>query len=311
MLLQINHETRYDYSPVVETAQHILHLCPLQQAGQQVLSHQLQIEPSPSLLLHDRDGFGNSRSYCALDFPHHHLLVQAQSLVQTAPAAALPSSTLSWEQARERLHYRAGGHYDAASAFCFASDYVPRHPEFRDYATPSFSPGRPLLAAAQELMQRLYQDMRYQPLSTDTSTPALQALAQRRGVCQDFAHIMIACLRSLGLPARYVSGYLLSQPPPGQPRLVGADASHAWVALYLPAPEPGTNGQWIELDPTNGRSPGEDYVTLAFGRDYGDVSPLRGVIHGGAHHHLQVAVTVTPAAQDTLDFIKIDSNQSI
>jgi transglutaminase-like putative cysteine protease len=142
-------------------------------------------------------------------------------------------------------------------------------------------------------MTRIHTDFEYETEATDVSTPALEALRLRQGVCQDFAHVMLACLRSLGLAARYVSGYLLTEPPPGQPRLLGADSSHAWVSVYVPGD--GKRGQWLDLDPTNRRSPGEDYVVLATGRDYSDVSPIRGVIHGGSNHQLHVAVTVLPA----------------
>ena len=164
---------------------------------------------------------------------------------------------------------------------------------------PVSRPGRRLIDAARDLMTRIHTDFTYESQSTEVNTPALEALAQRKGVCQDFAHIMIGCLRAMGLPARYVSGYLLTQPPPGQPRLVGSDASHAWVAVYLPDLPGAQEGRgWYDLDPTNDRSgwgtPGEDYVTLALGRDYSDISPMRGVIHGGARHTLSVAVTVEP-----------------
>ena len=191
----------------------------------------------------------------------------------------------------------------------FASPYVPRDEAFAEYARVSFTPGRPLLEAAAALMERIHHEFEYDSKSTEVNTPALQALAQRRGVCQDFAHIMVACCRALGLPARYVSGYMLTEPPPGQARLVGADASHAWASVYLPRalpadapPPPGSvapAGQWVDLDPTNNRAPGEDYITVATGRDYADVSPVRGVIHGGADHVLSVRVTVAPQEEDT------------
>ncbi len=149
-------------------------------------------------------------------------------------------------------------------------------------------------------MERIFADFEYESEATDVSTPALEALQMRKGVCQDFAHIMLACLRSLGLPARYVSGYLLTEPPPGKARLIGSDASHAWVSLYLPG-KAAAAGSWADLDPTNNRAPGEDYVTVATGRDYSDVSPLRGVLHGGANHKLHVAVTVTPVDAAEVD----------
>jgi transglutaminase-like putative cysteine protease len=218
--------------------------------------------------------------------------VVADSVVATC-AAAVPTSAVSWEEVRERLRYHRGGAYDPAAEFVFASPHVPRHDSFLAYAQPSFTPGRPLLQAARELMERIHADFVYEPEATDVSTPALEALAMRRGVCQDFAHVMLACLRSLALPARYVSGYVLTQPSPGTARLAGSDASHAWVSVYLPSHDGA--GEWADLDPTNCRSPGEDYVVLATGRDYSDVSPVRGVIHGGARHELHVAVTVAPA----------------
>ena len=149
-------------------------------------------------------------------------------------------------------------------------------------------------------MERIFDDFTYESDATQVNTPALEALHGKRGVCQDFAHVMVACLRAMGLPARYVSGYLLTKPPPGQPRLIGSDASHAWASVYLPAIEGATPGRWYDFDPTNNRPPGEDYVTLATGRDYSDVSPIRGVIHGGAQHTLKVAVTVEPVALQNL-----------
>lgn len=291
MKLQVTHETRYRYSPTVETAQHVAHLQPRDSPSQRLVQHRLAISPEPGELRSSLDVFGNTRAFFALQAGHDELQVVADSLVETWQPER-PDCPLGWEQVRERLRYRAGGGFDAAAEFVFASPYVPRHADFLDYARPSFAPGAPLLEAAQDLMRRIHRDFEYSSDSTEVNTPAVEALALRKGVCQDFAHIMVACLRMLGLPARYVSGYLLTQPPPGQPRLVGADASHAWVSVYVPD-VPGHDG-WYDFDPTNDRAPGEDYVTLAWGRDYSDVSPMRGVIHGGARHTLRVAVTVQP-----------------
>ena len=179
-------------------------------------------------------------------------------------------------------------HYDPAAEFSFASPYVPRHADFVAYAQPSFAPGRPVLEGARDLMRRIHADFEYATQATDVNTPALEALALRKGVCQDLAHVMLGCLRSLGLAARYVSGYLLTEPPAGQPRLVGSDASHAWVRVWCPV-----NG-WIEFDPTNDCLAGSGHVTLAIGRDYGDVTPVRGVIRGGGRHALAVRVSVLP-----------------
>lgn len=315
MKLQVIHETRYDYQPAVETAQHMAHLRPLDTAHQQLISHALHISPDPGLLTETRDVFGNMRSFFALQVPHRELIVVADSVVQTQAPIEPPEAlgTTLWDQARDSFRYKAASPYDSATEFVFASPAVPRHPDFVDYARASFAPGRKLLEAAVELMTRIHTEFTYEAQSTEVSTPALEALGQKKGVCQDFAHILIASLRSLGLPARYVSGYLLTEPPAGQPRLIGSDASHAWASVYIPARTQNTarrrtgldgrepdqsGGLWCDLDPTNNRwgfgSPGADYVTLALGRDYFDVSPMRGMIHGGANHVLTVGVTVQP-----------------
>ncbi|MGA0569199.1 transglutaminase family protein [Variovorax sp. VNK109] len=291
MLLNITHETRYEYSPPVETAQHMAHLRPLNLPWQRVMAHALEISPTPAQQSETSDVYGNTRAFFSLQGVHEELVVVARSTVVTTDPPQ-PRGSLPWEQVRERFRYHAGGDYDAAAEFVFASPYVPRHENFASYARPSFTAGTPVLMAARDLMDRIHTDFTYETDSTEVNTPALEALAQRKGVCQDFAHIMVASLRAMGLAARYVSGYLLTEPPPGQPRLVGSDASHAWVSVYVPD-ELG-RGTWCDLDPTNNRAPGEDYVTLAIGRDYSDVSPMRGVIHGGANHTLHVGVTVEP-----------------
>ena len=292
MLLRVIHETAYDYAPPVKTAQHMAHLKPRHDARQQVLSHRLTISPMPAQQIESTDVYGNSRAFFSLAGTLEELSVVADSVVATQAHAA-PTGSIPWEAARERMRYHRSAEWDPASEFVFASPHVPRHEHFLAYARPCFTSGRPLWEACRDLTQRIHADFTYETEATDISTPALEALAMRKGVCQDFAHIMLGCLRSLGLPGRYVSGYLLTQPPPGKPRLIGSDASHAWVSVYLPGDE-GEPGAWADLDPTNDRTPGEDYVRLATGRDYSDVSPIRGVIHGGAHHTLSVAVTVAP-----------------
>ncbi|HSI54315.1 MAG TPA: transglutaminase family protein [Ramlibacter sp.] len=294
MLLHVVHETRYDYAPSVKTAQHMAHLKPQDGPSQRLLQHELEISPEPAQRSEAVDVYGNTRSFFSLKSAHDELKVVARSLVSTSPPLA-PQNAIAWEDARERLRYHRAAAYDPAAEFVFTSTYVPRHDQFVAYALPSFTPGRPLLEAARELTERIHHDFEYEPEATDISTPVLEVLAMRKGVCQDFSHVMLACLRSLGLPARYVSGYLLTSPPPGKPRLVGSDASHAWVSVYLPGVKGG--GEWADLDPTNNRAPGEDYVTLATGRDYSDVAPVRGVLHGGANHQLHVAVTVMPAGE--------------
>ncbi|WP_114970757.1 transglutaminase family protein [Rhodoferax ferrireducens] len=301
MKLQITHETCYDYVPAVETAQHMAYLQPVNTRHQQLLSHVLDISPSPAQTRQALDVFGNARCFFSLQTPHTELKVVAHSVVSTE-TRPLPTSSISWEQTRELFRYQSGGRFDAATEFVFASPFCPRDPEFAAYARPSFAPGVGVLAAAQDLMQRIHTDFIYESQSTEINTPALVALAQRKGVCQDFAHILIACLRVMGIPARYVSGYLLTHPAPGTVKLRGSDASHAWVSVCVPDLPP--QARWCDLDPTNNRAgwhaPGEDYVTLATGRDFGDVSPIRGVIHGGASHTLSVGVTVEPVPSDNL-----------
>jgi transglutaminase-like putative cysteine protease len=298
MRLQVTHETVYDYAPAVETAQHMAYLTPLNQSTQQLVHHQLQVWPEPAHVHCTQDVFGNTRCFFSLQVPHRQLRVVANSEVLTQ-VTQLPPSAIGWEQARELFRYQAHAAFDSAVEYVFSSPMATRHAEFGAYARPSFTPGAGLLDASVDLMHRLFTDFTYESQSTHVNTPALQALAQRKGVCQDFAHILIACLRSLGLSARYVSGYLLTQAAPGRVKLKGSDASHAWASVYLPdLPE---GARWVDLDPTNDRagwpSPGEDYVTLASGRDFSDVSPMRGVIHGGASHTLEVGVTVTPMAE--------------
>jgi transglutaminase-like putative cysteine protease len=299
MLLHVVHETRYQYTPIVENAHHVVHLKPASLRGQELLRHTLLISPAPAQQREVIDVYGNSRTFFSLQTGHDVLRVTADSIVSTSPTnsaqndAATGSTAMSWERVREQFRYRAGAAYNEAWEFLFASPYVPRDEAFVQFALPCFTPGRPLPEAAHDLMERIYTSMVYESESTEFNTPALVALQQGKGVCQDFAHIMVACCRAIGLPARYVSGYMLTQPPPGKPRLIGADASHAWASVYCPG-EGGEPGRWLDFDPTNNRAPGEDYVTLATGRDFLDVSPLRGVIRGGSQHILRVAVTVEP-----------------
>lgn len=305
MLLHLVHETHYAYSPTVESAHHVLHLKPASHAGQQLLSHQLTISPQPAQMHELPDVYGNTRIFFSLHTPHDELTVVAESVLSTlaAPAASQVLNGLAWERVREQFRYQAGGAYNSACEFVFASPYVPRDEAFAEFARPSFTPGRSLPEAAQDLMERIHAGMVYDSDSTEVGTPALEALQLGKGVCQDFAHIMVACCRAMGVPARYVSGYLLTSPAPDQPRLIGSDASHAWASVYCPVEneaggltlaEGQSPGIWLDFDPTNNRAPGEDYVTLATGRDFLDVSPMRGVIRGGARHVLNVAVTMTP-----------------
>lgn len=293
--LRVRHETRYEYGPPVVVAHHLAHLRPRQTPRQQVIDWQLHIDPAPdgaaSAFDVGLDVFGNWRH----GFSHarvHDRLSVVSSFDATVSAPEMPGPDVPWEDVAARLRYRAGAVMPEACEFALGSPYAPRSAAFAQFAGDLFAPRRPLLQAAHALMHRIHAEFVYQADTTDVATDALRALQLRRGVCQDFAHVMIAALRSLGLAARYVSGYLLTQPPPGQPRLVGGDASHAWVAVWSPSIG------WVDLDPTNDVAPACDHVTLAWGRDYGDVAPLRGVIRGGsaARPHVSVSVTAIAAA---------------
>lgn len=291
-VLHISHVTHYDYASRVDLAMHLLHLQPLSRADQQLEDFRLDIDPPATRNQASLDYFGNPQHHLTLTTPHHALTVRAESRVRRLAAATpKPSASPTWENVRAAMRYRAGQPWLPAAEFCFPSAFVPLHPAFQAYAQLEFTPGRPLLEAAIGLMARIHHEFTYATASTDLTTPALEAFSRRQGVCQDFAHIMIACLRSLGLPARYVSGYLLTQPPPGQPRLLGVDASHAWLAVWCPQHD------WVELDPTNNLIAAQSHAVIACGRDYADVAPLRGVIQGGGSHTLSVAVSVVPEGE--------------
>jgi transglutaminase-like putative cysteine protease len=279
MLLRVVHETRYDYTPQVKTAQHVAHLRPAHDRQQSVLAHRLDIAPAPAQRKDSTDVFGNTRTFFSLQAVHESLRVVADSLVATRPRAQ-PGDSMPWEEARERMRYHRAAHYDAAAEFMFASPYVPRDEAFVAYARSSFAAGRPLAQAARALMTRIHDDFIYETAATDAGTPALEALALRKGVCQDFAHVMLACLRSLGLPARYVSGYLFDPSKPPDAIL----ASHAWAEVFL-------DGRgWLGLDPTHDRPISTLYTRTAIGRDYADAAPVRGVYQGGAQETLEVRV---------------------
>ncbi len=290
VLYRVEHLTRYVYAAPVELAHHLAQLRPLSlEPLQQCEQHRCDIEPAPGHRSSSTDVFGNQRLFFACYAPHDTLSVRAVSLVRVHAPPPRWEHSPAWESVRERLQYRPGQAYEPASEFTFGSHFAPRFEDAASYAGADFTPGRSLLDAAHALMHRLHAEFTYDPASTEVHTRAPQALQLRHGVCQDYAHVMISALRSLGLAARYVSGYLRSCPRPGEERLVGADASHAWVAVWC------LEHGWVEFDPTNDRLPAADYVRVAVGRDFADVSPLRGVIRGGGEHELQVAVNVSPA----------------
>jgi transglutaminase-like putative cysteine protease len=296
--LEVVHDTRYAYPAPVTLAHHLAHLQPLEDAHQRLLGFELEVDPPPAAPPRaSRDALGNLQHHFSLAGPHERLHVRARSVVELRPrfAALDAAASPSWEAVAAMLRYVARAPYRPAVEFAQPSPFVPLLPELRAYAAPSLAPGRPLAAAALELMQRVHDDFSYESASTEVDTPLAQVFAQRSGVCQDFAHLMAGALRAWGLPARYVSGYLLTRAPGDLQDMVGADASHAWVQVWCPGtpgvPAEGPQAGWLDLDPTNRLVPGVGHVRVASGRDYGDVTPLRGVIRGGgARHGLQVAV---------------------
>lgn len=289
MRYRIVHKTAYRYSEPASLSQNELFLYPRSAGNQQVVHSRLSITPEPQYLHRRTDYFGNIVQVFMVEHPHEALSVTAESLVDIIPAAApLPFGTIAWEAAADRMAAPADPAALTACQFAFDSPMAAASPAARAYGAVSFAPGTPVLAGAVDLMGRIYTEFTYAKGATTVDTPVDQVLAEKTGVCQDFAHAAIACLRSLGLAARYVSGYLRTLPPPGKPRLVGADASHAWVSLFVP--ELG----WVDLDPTNNLIPGDAHITIAWGRDYGDVTPVKGVVMGGGRHTLDVSVDVTP-----------------
>lgn len=306
-LLEVTHETRYDYTAPVSLAHHLAHLQPLQDDHQQLLAFDLDIEPPPAQSRDSVDTMGNAARHFSLDVPHRNLRVRAVSRLRVTPRFTnlQPEASPAWDELARRVRYVARTDFEPAVEFALPSPYVPRLTALRRYADASFRPGRPVAAVAIELMQRIHADFTYDSDSTDIDTPLDTVLRERRGVCQDFAHLMTGVLRVRGVPARYVSGYLLTRAPAGEAaagrEMQGADASHAWVQVWCPGtpgvPVSGASAGWLDLDPTNDLLPGGGHVRLAVGRDFGDVTPLRGVIRGGGHHRLSVGVStrVMPA----------------
>jgi len=286
------HETSYHYDSPVSLSRQQLHLTPRDCTWQRCLAHEILIEPEPTLTLSRLDPFGNPVRQFAIEAPHGELIVRAESRIEILPRPSLLDASPPWEEVQRALAYKTMPVQLEANSLLFESPYVRVKREFATYARPCFTPRRPLLDAVQALMNRIHSEFEFDPEATTVSTPVLKVLEDKRGVCQDFAHLMLSCLRSLGLGARYVSGYLLTQPPPGKPRMIGADASHAWVSVFCLDAD---GGRWVDFDPTNNLIPDTEHITLAWGRDFGDVSPLRGVILGGGDEpELDVAVTVMP-----------------
>ncbi len=296
MLYDVSHRTTYRYSMPVSFSHHVLHLIPRSCARQDAQRTMLSITPTPTVHTSSTDSFGNALTFITLQDRHAELTLHARSTICVfAPRRPEPAATASWETLYPALAGNTGEAALEALQFAFASPYVPVSPALEAYARVSFTPGRPVLEAALDLTARIFGEFVYDQTATTVSTPVAEVFAQKRGVCQDFAHLEIACLRALRLPARYVSGYLLTRPPEGRERLVGADASHAWLALWCP--EYG----WVDLDPTNNLLVGEEHITLGWGRDYGDVSLVKGAIFGGGAHKIEVGVDVTPLSIEAME----------
>lgn len=289
MKLEVSHRTGYQYRSPVAQSHHVVHLRPRQLPHQKVVHHSLLIEPAPISSTELTDYFGNAATLLRIEDQHSEFIVHARSVIEMSPGP-LPDLARStpWDTLTTRARQTNGPLDIGVLQFTCRSRHVPISHALRQFAQTSFPPRRPVLDGALHLTRRIFQDFAFDAKATDISTPVERVLETRRGVCQDFAHLAIASLRALGLPARYVSGYLMTRPPPGQAKLKGADASHAWLSVW--SPEQG----WVDFDPTNGIVPGAEHITVAYGRDYEDISPISGVLLGGGDQTMMVSVDVEP-----------------
>ena len=287
MTYHISHRTLYEYAASVSVSHHVARLEPRATSAQTCERFSLKVFPEPTLRKSRHDYFGNQLCFFSVQENHSKLEIITNSRV-TVTAGALPPSaeTSAWEQVAALFRDPVSPEVVDPYQFVFGSPQVNVSLDLADYALQSFAGGTPILAGTADLTRRIFEDFKYDPTATTIATPLKEVWDKRRGVCQDFAHLGIALLRSLGLPARYVSGYLRTHPPEGQPRLVGADASHAWFSVF--APDVG----WVDFDPTNNCQPKEEHITVAFGRDFGDVSPVAGILTGGGEHQVKVSVDV-------------------
>jgi transglutaminase-like putative cysteine protease len=290
MIYKIVHITRYIYAEMATLCHNQAHLTPRESPLQFCKSCKLDIAPSPAAVQNWADALGNTATYFSIEQSHRELNVAVRSQVEVSDGST-PSDCPrnAWDDAVKRIEDTRNRQYDPTVLMC-RSARPAEGDAARDYAAASFAPGRDLFEAVLELTARIHADFQYDSSATSINTQPAEILQHRRGVCQDFARLEIACLRSLGISARYVSGYLVTRPPPGKPRLVGADATHAWLSVYFP------DHGWIDFDPTNNQLANDEYITLAWGRDYADVSPIRGVFLGGGAHQMSVSVDVTPCS---------------
>jgi len=288
-MLTITHTTEYFYGDTVPLCHNVVRLRPRDTERQRCVREELTISPAPATRREGLDFYGNHVSWFSLQEPHEGLSITCTSDVEVLPSLIRPAEIYdTWEQARQRLSQAGDREAIDARQFTFASPQVKWSAAVADFARTSFLPGKTLFEAVTDVMGRIHSEFRFVPGSTAVGTPVDDVLKLRQGVCQDFAHLMLACVRSMGLAGRYVSGYVVTQPAPGMPRLAGADASHAWVSVWFPG------GGWVDFDPTNNTLPADQHVTVAWARDYDDVAPVKGVIIGGHQHGLRVAVDVIP-----------------
>jgi transglutaminase-like putative cysteine protease len=294
MLYRVMHTTTYDYTEPVSLCQNLAHLTPRTAPGQTCRETHLAIEPVPAVMVERTDYFGNLATFFAVQEPHRRLTVGAEHVVEVT-ARPIPDRVESapWEEVRALVRNDRSPEILEASQFVFGSRYIGSNGAIADYARVSFAAGRPILEGVFDLTLRIHEDFEYDTKATTVATPLEEVFERRRGVCQDFAHLEIACLRSLGLAARYVSGYLKTNLRPGQVPLVGGDATHAWLSVWCPGPG------WVDFDPTNNQVPGDAHILLAWGRDFDDVSPIKGVVLGGGEHSVSVAVHVGPLGGDS------------
>lgn len=292
MNYRITHRTVYEYAAPVTMSHHVARLEPRTLPAQSPENFTLKIFPEPALRKARTDYFGNRLCLFSVQEVHRHLEITTHSRVTvTAKKPPAPESSPAWETAAQMFRDPVSPEVVEPYQFIFDSPQVRASFELADYARESFGKDTPVLVGALDLTRRIFEDFKFDPKATTVATPLEEVWEKRRGVCQDFAHLGIACLRSLGLPARYVSGYLCTHPPEGKPRLVGADASHAWFKIFCPGIG------WMDFDPTNNVQPGEEHIVVAFGRDFGDVSPVAGILTGGGRHVVKVAVDVEPLGE--------------
>ncbi len=290
MIYDVSHRTRYRYSIPVSFSHHRLHLTPRPCVNQVCHRTALAVTPNPTVQTASEDYFGNPVTNITLQDQHKELTLHSRSRLEVSPPSPPdPDRTVAWDTLYDDLYVDTSDNGLDAVQYIFDSPYAAASSSLADYAGVSFPPGAPILAGALDLTRRIHDEFTYDSTATTVSTPVEEVFAGRRGVCQDFAHLQIACLRSLRIPARYVSGYLLTHPPEGKERLIGADASHAWLAVWCPG------YGWVDLDPTNNLMVSVEHITVAWGRDYSDVSPIKGAIFGGGAHTIEVAVDVIPA----------------